>query len=186
MANVGNPFGNPNMVPGNRLSAAENISEEANRRRIKGALRSAANKQRIAEGAKIVLYETPKIRKRLKQVVAAEAREVQERARSLAMEAMDELGRMMVDDKTNGAVKVAAIQAIFDRAYGKPGQTTTNLNVDANGTTDVTQTELVQRIAETLRRVEAITGGAVEKTAGEERPADLRKRYRNPDSSSFH
>ena len=73
--------------------------------------------------------------------------------------------------------QIAAAAVILDRAYGRPNQTNTNLNVDANGKpTEVSTTELDRQIAEALRAVEALTGQTRQAPKSKEQPADLRKR----------
>ncbi len=177
---------------GNRVSATENLSDRANAKRMAGLIKCWEAKERKKRGEKFMTYRAKikrdkRVRLRLKESVAVEAREIQDRARRNAPAAMDALADLIAADETNGAVKVAAIQVLLDRAYGKPNQTNTNLNVDANGKpTDVTLSELNKRITETLRRIEGATTGTPEAPESEEQPADVCERDRDPDGSTFH
>jgi len=125
----------------------------------------------------------PRIKLRI--TVAREAREIQDLARTHADQAMKRMAEIINDPNSPDNIAVAAAEVIFNRAYGKPNQTNTNLNVDANGKpTEVSGSELDKRIAEALRRVEAIAGRAPKAVAGKKQPADIRKLDRNPHGSN--
>lgn len=125
----------------------------------------------------------PRIKLRI--TVAREAREIQDLARTHADQAMKRMAEIINDPHSPDNIAVAAAEVIFNRAYGKPNQTNTNLNVDANGKpTEVSGSELDKRIAEALKRVEAIAGRAAEAPKGKKQPADLRKLDRNPHGSN--
>ena len=125
-------------------------------------------------------------RVRLRTTIAKEAREIQEIARTHATAVMDKLAEIVGNSHNESAV-IAAGQVLLDRAYGKSAQTNINANVDTHGkNTDVSQGELDKRIEQTLKRVEAITGGAPKAPKSEERPSDVRQLDRDPDSSSLH
>jgi hypothetical protein len=123
-------------------------------------------------------------RVRLRETVAKEARDIQDMARRHATAAMERMAHIVNNPASPENAQIAAAAVILDRAYGRPNQTNTNLNVDANGKpTEVSTTELDRRIAEALRAVEALTGRARQAPKGKEQPADIRERDRNPDGS---
>jgi hypothetical protein len=123
-------------------------------------------------------------RVRLRETVAKEARDIQDMARRHATAAMERMAHIVNNPASPENAQIAAAAVILDRAYGRPNQTNTNLNVDANGKpTEVSTTELDRRIAEALRAVEALTGRARQAAKGKEQPADIRERDRNPDGS---
>ncbi len=176
---------------GNKLACTENISDEANRRRMKGAVKGFATKYRTHNGQRIMpMLVKEKIAKRhrarLRENVQLEARELQNLARRMATDAMETLSDIL-DNAQKDSDKIAAIQVILERAYGKATQTNVNANVDANGkSTDVTSKELDTRIAETLKRVESLTGRAPEEKKSEGGPPDVRISDRDPGNSSVH
>jgi hypothetical protein len=123
-------------------------------------------------------------RVRLREKVAREHREIQEQARQYARAGIDIAAQIMGDPTQPASARLQAIEIIASRAYGRPNQTNTNLNVDANGKPrEVSSTELDRRIEEALGAVEAITGRANQKAKGKEQPADLCECDRNPDGS---
>ena len=118
---------------------------------------------------------------KLRTTVAREAREIQDLARMHADQAMRRMAEIINNPHSQENLVIAAAEVIFNRAYGKPNQTNTNLNVDANGKpAEVSGTELNQRIAQALKRVEDITGRAGEAAKGKKQPANLRKLDRDP------
>ena len=120
-------------------------------------------------------------RVRLRETVAKEARDIQDMARRHATAAMERMAHIVNNPASPENAQIAAAAVILDRAYGRPNQTNTNLNVDANGkSTEVSTTELDRRIAEALRAVEALTGRARQAPKSKEQPADLRERDRDP------
>jgi hypothetical protein len=171
---------------GNTCAAAENLTPDANARRFAGLCKTwKKHAERDANGGKVTLMskERDKLRSpriRLRTTVAREAREIQSLARTHASQAMRRMAEIINDPHSPDNIAVAAAEVIFNRAYGKPNQTNTNLNVDANGKhTEVSGSELNQRIAEALKRVEAIAGRAPKETKGKKQSADLRKLDRN-------
>jgi hypothetical protein len=178
-------------LKGNKLACTENISAEANRRRMKGAVKGMATKHRIYNGQRIMpIAVREKIAKRhrarLRENVQLEARDLQNMARRMSTELLEILGEIAAHSE-NDSARIAAIDKIFERAYGKATQTNVNANVDANGkSTDVTSKELDTRIAETLKRVESLTGGEAKEEEGERGPSDVRVSDRDPGSSSLH
>ena len=188
-----NPEKNP-FKPGHVLSKAENLTPDQNHRRMMGLVKTWKSR---AAG----LHKKPKRyryfnmskeqkafknkKKRLEVAVAREAREVQEFCRKLAPAAMDRLSEIAADPGPLDNVALQSINMILDRAYGKPNQTNTNLNVDANGKAqDVSNAELDTRIGDALKRVEELTRGAPKAAKGKEQPVDIRKRDRDPDGSN--
>lgn len=122
---------------------------------------------------------------KLRVTIAREAREIQDLARTHADQAMKRMAEIINDPSSPDNIAVAAAEVIFNRAYGKPNQTNTNLNVDANGKpTEVSGSELTKRIKEALERVESITGRAGKAAEGKKQPAHLRKLDRNPHGSN--
>lgn len=123
-------------------------------------------------------------RVRLREKVAREHREIQELARQYAKAGIDIAAQIMADPTQPASARLQAIDILESRAYGRPNQTNTNLNVDANGKpSEVSSSELNRRIEEALGAVEALTGRTVKKAKSEVKPADIRERDRNPDGS---
>lgn len=123
-------------------------------------------------------------RVKLREKVAREAREIQTLARHFATAGIEIAAQIMSDSTEPASARLQAIALIQDRAFGKPVQPNTNMNVDANGKPrEVSSSELDRRINETLETVERITGRAGKAGKGEEQLADLRQRNRNPDGS---
>ena len=117
----------------------------------------------------------------LRETVAKEAREIQDMARKFASAAMNRAFAVLADPTAADTAVLQAADLILNRAYGKPNQTNTNLNVDANGKiSEVSGAELNQRIKEALKRVEDITGRERQAPARKKQSADLRKLDRDP------
>lgn len=151
------------------------------------AVRNAVTIFRQYRGEKVeTKTQIKRKRARLREHVQAEHREIQTIARTHAVAAMNKMAEI-VRDSDHAASVIAAAQVIFDRAYGKANQTNITANIDANGKpSDVTSTELDARIAETLRRVEGLTGRASEEETGEGGAADICVSDRDPGNSSLH
>lgn len=167
---------------------AENYTPEQNARRFAGLIKvwkikDRDRKRRKEGGEAYMKAEAKRIRKPrivLRTTIAREAREIQDLARKHADQAMTRMAEIINDPNSPDNIAVAAAEVIFNRAYGKPNQLNTNLNVDANGKPkDVSGSELDQRIKEALNRVEDITRRAPKAPAGKKQPADLRKLDRN-------
>jgi hypothetical protein len=179
---------------GNRHAARENLSEDANQRRVEGILKALATCERIKRGEKVMTVAKKKARKhrkraKLNEALIMEARQVQEIARKTAPEVMKMLREVVKNEARNERTsdRIAAASVILDRAYGKANQTNTNVNVDANGkAAEVSRKELTTRIEESLRRVEELAGRAPEKGPSQEGPVDIRKRDGDPGSSTLH
>lgn len=183
---VMNPF-----PKGNRLAATENLTPEQHQRKMRGLFKAWAVRERQDRGERVMTAETKqKIqrakRTRLRENLQSEVREIQSLARSYAVQAMEKLADIVENSAQDSSV-IAAAQVIFERAYGKATQTSINANIDANGKpTEVTSKELDTRIAETLKRVESLTGRAAEAETSEVRPPDVCVSDRDPGNSSFH
>lgn len=174
---------------GNTHAATANLDEDANRRRMAGLFKTwdrnaheAALRKKHGKGyMKIKAKRVRRPRIQLRTTIAKEAREIQELARTHASQAMKRMAEIINDPSSPDNIAVAAAEVIFNRAYGKPNQTNTNLNVDANGkSAEVSGPELNKRIEEALERVKAITERAAKAPAGKKQPAHLRKLDRNP------
>jgi len=123
-------------------------------------------------------------RVRLRETVAKEAREIQDYARKHATAAIERMALIVNNPHSPENAQIAAAAVILDRAYGRPNQTNTNLNIDANGKPrEISTSEIDRRIEEALRAVEALTGRAPKAAKGKEQPADVCERDRNPDGS---
>jgi hypothetical protein len=187
--------GNPNPVTfteGNLYSCKENMSEEANRKRMRGLAKCWTIKARKKRGERIISYYGKKSREmrhriRLRENMVKEAREIQELAKGFTGSAMKRVFDIINDEHARNADVIAAAQFLHDRAYGKATQTSISAKVDANGkSADIGAKELDTRIKQALARVERITGGAPEEGKGEERPADVRISDRDSGGSSVH
>ncbi len=177
---------------GNTYAARANMSPESDQRRMQGLFKAWGNKVRRQRGEDFVTAREEsaggrRLRRRLRESVAKEIREIQEIGRRHAESAMRRLAEIVENPESQDTAAIAAAQVLLDRTYGKASQTNINANLDANGKpTDVTSKELDTRIAKALKRVEDITGGATQAAKSQERPADLRKRDRDPGGSSVH
>jgi hypothetical protein len=137
---------------------------------IYGTRTSRYMKQKPLRHPRVVLRET----------VAREAREIQDKARRFADAAITRAFKVLNDPTAADAAALQAADLILNRAYGKPQQTNTNLNVNANGkNSDVSGTELDERIASALKRVEELAGREKQAPARKKQPANLRKLDRN-------
>ena len=179
---------------GNRYSCKENLTEEANARRFAGLVKTWKNRQRRAAKGEARSPVIPKhryasnharnkfmskaVRARVK--VARQAREIQEQARKIAEDGLKRMEKIITNPLSPDSVAVAATDLILNRAYGKPLQTNTNVNYDANGKPEeVSDAELNERIKLALERIESITGRTQQAAPRKKRPADLRKLDRN-------
>lgn len=125
-----------------------------------------------------------RFRVRLKEAVAREAREIQTTARQYSASAMKLAAEIMGDPTEPASARLQAMDLILNRAYGRPNQNNTNLNIDANGKTEeISSTELDTRTAAALKQFEKLTGGTAKAAAGKKQPADIREHHRNPDGS---
>ena len=146
---------------------------------------SPVSKYRVSRYTRSGTNKRPKHpRVRLRETVAKEAREIQDIARRHATAAIEKMAHIVNNPASPENAQIAAAAVILDRAYGRPNQTNTNLNIDANGKpTEVSTSELDRRIDEALRAVEILTGRARKAPKGKEQPADVCERDRNPDGS---
>lgn len=177
---------------GHKFSTKENTPAESYSRKMSAMYRGWETRVRKASGEKIVSIEQKRkkeerVRVKLRETIVTEAREIQEMARMAANRAMRVLESIIDNEDSRTSDKLTAINILLDRAYGKAAQTNVNTNIDANSKeADVSATELDRRIKAALNRVEAITGGAGEAPASEERPVDLCEYDRDPNSSTKH
>ncbi len=189
---LGKPKNPAYFEKGNRLAAAENMSPEAHQRRMRGLFKSWGVSTRKARGERVMTAKHKKNiqraqRVRLRENIVKEVREIQEMARKMASTAMRVMEEIMCNEEAPEAARIAAGQVILERGYGKATQTSINAVIDSNGKpSEVTARELDTRVAEALKRVENLTGGAPEAADSKEQPADIRKRDRDPGSSSLH
>lgn len=177
------PPGDPNFVQ-KALPAALKLTAKRKALGLPTSIPSPVSDYRISKygGYKNRKPKHPRVR--LRETVAKEARDIQDMARRHATAAMERMAHIVNNPASPENAQIAAAAVILDRAYGRPNQTNTNLNIDANGKpTEVGSTELDRRIAEALRAVEALTGRARKAPKGKEQPADVRERDRNPDGS---
>ena len=174
--------GNPSAFVQKALPAALKLTAKRKALGLPTGVVTPITGRRISKYGSNRVPKHPRVR--LRETVAKEARDIQDMARRHATAAMERMAHIVNNPTSPENAQIAAAAVILDRAYGRPNQTNTNLNVDANGKpTEVSTTELDRRIAEALRAVEALTGRAREKTKGKEQPADVRERDRNPDGS---
>lgn len=166
---------------GNQFSKKENMSAEANARRMAGLIKTWGIHERKHRGERVQTGKHKQAIKRAKRErirlnTMREAREIMNIARQYAEEAMHKLAEIIANPQPNDQVAVSAINALLERAYGKATATMINATMDVTGKAqDVTGKELDTRIKETLARVEELTGGAREAPPSEERPTDIRK-----------
>lgn len=170
---------------GNKYASKETMSPESHERRMAGLRRTWEVIQRKRAGEKIVpVRAKTRKRERLRQTVAKEMYEIQNIARTHTSEAMRRLAQI-VNNSDNESMVIAAASVIMDRAYGKASQTNINANVNADGKpSEITGKDLDKRIANALKRVEDLTGGAPKAPTSEKRPPDLRKLDRDPNGTT--
>jgi hypothetical protein len=172
-------------TPASAVSAAgfENLKKTWTKLAQKAAEGKASNHHIYSARKSRYMKQPPKRHPRvvLRETVAKEAREIQDMARKFASAAMNRAFSVLADPTAADTAVLQAADLILNRAYGKPNQTNTNLNVDANGKiSEVSGAELNKRIAEALKRVEDITGRERQAPARKKQPADLRKLDRDP------
>jgi hypothetical protein len=184
---------NSPFVKGNKYAAAENMSPESHARRMAGLMKTWAvlqrkdRNERTAMPVRKQVLKKKKERIRLRETLIREHREIQDMARRNTEAAMRKCVDLMHDPKATPMVQLAAANAVLERAYGKPNQTNTNVNFDANGKeNEVSSTELDQRIAQTLRRVEEIAGRAPKKKPRTRLTPDVRLGNGNTGGESIH
>lgn len=172
---------------GNQISKAENLTEEANDKRLKAMIKGWRTKAKMQHGEKVVVKVQHKRkfmqrkRRRLNETIAKEVREIQEIARMNASSAMDRLVDIINREDSRDSDAISAIGELLNRAYGKSTQTNVNANINDNGKeTEASSRELDSRINKALQRIETITGGAREAPKSVEGPPDVRLRNRNP------
>jgi hypothetical protein len=176
---------------GNQYSKKENLTPEASKKRMTALFQSWGTKQKKAKGEiKGTRYMVKKKKKRerymLKTTVAREAREIQEQGRRSAEQVMARLAEIAINSP-NETAAIAAGVVVLDRSYGKANQTNITASIDANGAAkDISQEELNTRIEQTLKRVEALTGGATKAPKSQKPAIDLRKLDRDPNGSPLN
>lgn len=123
-----------------------------------------------------MLHANGKVRQANRVLRQYSSREVQERARSAAKDAVDALWAIIRSPIAADQAKIAAATALFDRGYGKPTTVavTANVNTDA-APKDINRKTLEERIAETLSRIDDVESREGEEAQGEDGPPDLRK-----------
>lgn len=109
------------------------------------------------------------------KAIALEAHELQRKSRESADEMLDVLKAIARDDNAPDAARIAAVQAILDRGYGKASQTSITASVTNGKASEITSDELESRIAKTLERVEDLTRRAPKASESKKRSANLRK-----------
>lgn len=116
-----------------------------------------------------------KVIKARRALRAFTSREIQERARQASLDAMDALWAIIRSPIAADQAKIAAANAIFERAHGKVTQTSITANVNDASTKDIDGKSLEQRIKETLQRIEGTESREGEEGEGEERSPDIRE-----------
>lgn len=182
-------------VPGNRAAAIENISAEAQKRRVAGMMRSWASHYKRRKGIESVgKHQKRQIikdlargkRQKIRETVARELRDIQDIARRNAVGAM-EVAKEIMANSDKDSDRLAAANLILERAYGKATQTNVNANVNANGSAkEVTAEELNERVGKALSRVEELTGRSTKPAPSQNGPAHVRQRHRNTGGTSVH
>jgi len=184
------------MVKGHKLRSSENLTEEAKALTFLASMKARRNDELRRQGYKILKHKTrtkigfkAALRHRRARVENAvkNAREITKIALNNAAKAMRVAVEVMDDPRNKGSERLAAVEIVLNRAAGRPTQTNINASVDANATpAEATGKELDQRIAETLERVERITGRAPKAKKRPRTALNLRVDNSNPGSSSVH
>jgi DNA uptake protein ComE-like DNA-binding protein len=103
------------------------------------------------------------------------SREIQERARQAALDAMDAMWAIVRSPIAADQAKISAANTIFERAHGKVTQTNINANVNETAAKNINGKSLEQRSAETLQRIEGSEPREGEEVSGENGPTDIRE-----------
>jgi hypothetical protein len=115
------------------------------------------------------------------------AREIQQIALNNSAKAMRVAVEVMDDKRSKGSERLAAVEIVLNRAAGRPTQTNINASIDTNAPPhEASAKELDQRIAETLTRIERVTGRAPKKAPRERRSINIRVDDRDPGSTKLH
>lgn len=122
-----------------------------------------------------MVWAKDKVKRARKALTAYTSREVQERARQAALDAIDTLHAIILSPVAADQAKISAANTIFERAYGKVAQTNVNANISDVTTKNIDGKSLEQRIAETLSRIEGAESREGEEAQSEGGASDLRK-----------
>lgn len=187
---------NVGFYPGHDRAKRENMPVESHANRMVGLFRTWSTGRFKREGKRLmpvrirrkIGVNTAKRHRRARQDRAVKSsREIQQIALDNAKGAMEVAVDLMYDRRARGSERLAAVDLVLNRAAGRPTQTNINASVDTNANpNEASAKELDTRIAETLERVEALTGRAPKKTPRKRRPIDLRINDRDPGSSNLH
>ena len=122
-----------------------------------------------------MLYAHEKVVSAKKRLREYSSREIQERARQAALDAMDALWAIVRSPVAADQAKIAAANTIFERAHGKVTQTTVTASINDTAAKNINGKSLEQRIAETLQRIEGSEPREGEAVPGEDGPPNLRE-----------
>lgn len=126
-------------------------------------------------------------RVKLKERAIKELAEIQLEARRHTAEILEDMVEIAHNKTVVESARIQAAHFVYDRAYGKAAQTNINANVNANGKpSEIGQSELLKRIEAVIKRVAELEGGTSAPPTSEERPADVRERHLNTDSTTKH
>lgn len=187
-------------VKGHRLAARENMSPQSHAKRMAGLAKASKVFQMISRlGYKALTIKTKRERKKIgfkaflrhkraRQTLAVKnVREIQQIALNNSAQAMRVAVEVMNDRRARGSERLAAVDLVLNRAAGRPTQTNINASLDANAPAhEASGKELDQRVAETLNRIEKLTGGKREKKPRERKSINIRVDYRDPGSSKLN
>jgi hypothetical protein len=107
--------------------------------------------------------------------MAKAATDIRSLARAHTETAIKTLAGIMREKKAPPAARVAAANSLLDRGWGKavqPVDATINSERSLN---EISSSELDERIAAALSRVESLAGGAAGQDSGEEQSSDVRQ-----------
>ena len=151
----------------------ERVATQFKKGTWKGYPSKEAYEQSKIDNRKAKMEEAKKQKRR--EVLAREARDIQDMAREFSEEAMRIAMEIARNENSADSARLQAIDMIHNRGYGKAPITNINTNLNADvKPSEINGADLDQRIAEALNRVERLTAREAQETESKERPSNLR------------
>jgi hypothetical protein len=139
----------------------------------KGYPSKEAYEQSRIDNRKALMEEAKKIKRR--EVLAREARDIQDLARGFSEEAMEIAMQIARNEHAADSARLQAIAMVHDRAYGKAAITSINTNINANAKpSEINGADLDKRITEAISRIERLARREEQEAESQERPTHLR------------
>lgn len=144
----------------------------------KGNFLGKPSKEEWSKGFKktVTEHKERKALKRRREIIIKEAKEIQDIARSGAVDALKAIKRIVNSKVASDQAVIQAATVLLDRGYGKATQTNVNSNVNIDAKpNEISAVELDQRIASALKRVEDLTKRVGKTEPSKDRPTNLRE-----------